>query len=486
MMHTKRILLVLAAGVTVSLSAQFSTSPELLKQHVFYLASDSLLGRGFGTEQGLEASDYIARRFSEAGIEPYEGDYFHPFTHRTGILNIRGRNVVGVIPGSDPELRGEYIVVGAHYDHLGWKVSDGDTVVYNGADDNASGIASIIEIGRNLAGNAESPGRSIIIVAFDGEESGLIGSTHFVEDSTVSPEKISLMFSLDMVGMYKAHEGVDLHGVKQLTGREWLTGELAAKHDLVVRKSDGQVVQRTDTAPFGNRGIPAIHVFTGTESPYHKPEDDADLLDFEGMAVIADYLSDALLQLSRAGSISDLQPVEETAVKDRIFTPGVRLNLGSGHHEYPEAFYKAKSIFATQAGLFADIRITRFLTLQPEVLYQTAGSRHPDGKFRTHSVTVPLNLLISNPGQRGGGLRTSFQIGGYYSHHFAGKTDNGAVDFTEEYNDGEYGISYGFGFQVMRFQYGVRFQSALSELYRSTEAEKVLPGHVYFLMGFTF
>ena len=476
----------LAAGLTLSASAQFSTSPELLKQHVFYLASDSLLGRGFGTEQGRKASDYIARQFSQAGIEPYQGDYFHPFTHRTGILNIPGRNVVGVIPGSDPELREEYIVVGAHYDHLGWKLSDGDTVAYNGADDNASGIASIIEIGRNLAGSEAPRGRSIILVAFDGEESGLIGSTRFVEDSTVRPGQIILMFSLDMVGMYQAHGGVDLHGVKQLTGHEWLTGELAAKHGLVVRKSDGQVVQRTDTAPFGNRGIPAIHVFTGTESPYHKPEDDADLLDYEGMAVIANYLSDALLHLSSAESISDMQPAEETAEKDRIFTPGVRLNLGSGHHEYPETFYKAKSIFATQAGLFADIRITRFLTLQPEVLYGTAGSQHPDGKFRAHSVTVPLNLLISNPRRRGGGMRTSFQIGGYYSYHFAGNTDNGAVDFTAEYNDREYGISYGFMFQVMRLQYGVRFQSALSELYRDGDAERVLPGQVYFLMGFTF
>ncbi len=486
MIQTKRLLLVLAAGLTLSASAQFSTSPELLKQHVFYLASDSLLGRGFGTEQGRKASDYIARRFSEAGIEPYEGDYFHPFTHRTGILNIRGRNVVGVIPGSDPVLREEYIVVGAHYDPLGWKVSDGDTVAYNGADDNASGIASIIEIGRNLAGNAASPGRSIIIVAFDGEEIGLVGSTRFVEDTTVRPEKISLMFSLDMVGMYQAHGGVDLHGLNHLINHEWLTGELAEKHGLVVRKANQRVAQRTDTAPFGNRGIPAIHVFTGTESPYHKPEDDADLLDYEGMALIVNYLSDALLQLSGTGSISGMQPAEKTAEKAGIFTPGVRLNLGSGHHEYPETFYRAKSIFATQAGLFADIRITRFLTLQPEVLYGTAGSLHPDGKFRAHSVTVPLNLLISNPGRSGVGMRTSFQIGGYYSYHFAGKTDNGAVDFTAEYNDREYGISYGFGFQVRRLQYGVRFQSALSGLYRGGDAERVLPGQVYFLMGFTF
>lgn len=485
-MLKKQFLLALTVSTILPVSAQFSTSAEQLKHHVYTLASDSLLGRGFGTEQGSTAARYIASQFREAGIEPLEGNYFHPFSHRIGILNIQGRNVVGIIPGSNPDLRGEYIVLGAHYDHLGWKVSNGDTVAYNGADDNASGIASIIEIGRNLASGKHSPGRSIIIVAFDGEESGLIGSTHFVEDSTVSPEKIKLMFSLDMVGMYEAHGGVDLHGVKQLIDHERLTGELAAEHGLVVTKSNPRVGQRTDTAPFGNMGIPAVHVFTGTESPYHKPEDDADLLDYEGMALIADYLSDALLQLSAAEKLSELPVVEAGRVARTSFiSPGVRFRLGSSYHDYQEEFYRGKSIFAAQTGFYAMVRAASFLTIQPELLYETKGSEHPDGNFRTHSLTVPLNLLISSPDRSGSGLMAFLQIGGYYSRHFIGKAGGSAIDFTTEYNNQEYGINYGFGFQIMRFQYGVYFQRALSGMFRDQD-QQVVHNHVYFQLGFTF
>ena len=485
-MQKKALMLALAVSIAFSVSAQFSTSAGKLKHHVHTLAADSLLGRGFGTPQGRVAAQYIAGQYREAGIEPLKGDYFHPFNHRLGILNIPGVNVAGIIPGSDPGLRDEYIVLGAHYDHLGWDVRKGDTVIYNGADDNASGTASIIEIGRNLAASRKSLGRSIIIVAFDGEESGLFGSTHFLKDSLVPPDRIKLMFSLDMVGMYEAHQGVDLHGVKLLNEDEWLTGELAQNQGVVIRRASGRIVQRTDTAPFGNLGIPAVHVFTGTESPYHQPEDIADSLDFEGMALLADYLGKATLQLSTAEKISELPgPGEDQPTTTRFISPGVRIRLGSSHHNYLDEFYRGKDIFATQAGLYINVRAARFLSIQPELLYETKGSEHPDGNFRTHSLTVPLNLLITTPDNRGSGLRTYLQLGGYYSRHFTGKVGGRDIDFLEVYNRDEYGITYGFGFEIMRFDYGIYFQRALSGLFRDQD-QKVIHEHVYFQMGFTF
>ena len=222
-------ILVLAAIITLAapLSAQFTSTPEQLKEHVYILASDSLLGRGFGTPQGLKAAHYIAAEFEQAGIEALDGHYLHPFMHRSGILNIPGNNVIGVVRGNDPELKNEYIVLGAHYDHLGWKIVDGDTVVYNGADDNATGSSSIIEIGRNLVERKAELGRSIILVAFDGEESGLIGSNHFLSDSMVAPHQVKLMFSLDMVGMVEAHNGLDMKGAELLVACDYLVGELA-------------------------------------------------------------------------------------------------------------------------------------------------------------------------------------------------------------------------------------------------------------------
>jgi aminopeptidase YwaD len=228
-------------------------------------------------------------------------------------------------------------------------------------------------------------------------------------------------------------------------------------------------------------------VFTGTESPYHRPEDVAGLLDYKGMALIADYLSDAILQLSAREKLSDLTgPGEGQAPVNGFIRPGVRLRLGSSHHNYLEEFYQGKSIFAAQAGLYASIRPAGFLTIQPELLYETRGSEHPEGNFRTHSVTVPLNLLISNPDDSGIGVKTYLQIGGYYSRHFAGKAGDNTIDFLNVYNNQEYGLTWGFGFEVMRFQYGVYFQRAFSGLYKDRDAERVIQENVYFQMGFTF
>lgn len=481
------IFLATLLSLSVPLFGQFSTTAEQLEKHVYTLASDSLLGRGFGTEQGAQARKYIAQQFREAGIEPLNGDYFYPFNHRKGILNIPGTNVVGIIRGSDPNLRDEYIILGAHYDHLGWKISGGDTVVYNGADDNASGTASIIEIGRNLVKKQDSLGRSVIIVAFDGEESGLIGSTHFIEDSIVPPHKIKLMFSLDMVGMYEAHQGLDLIGITLLNDADKITGKLADGYNIAIKKANGRIEQRTDTAPFGSIGIPAIHAFTGTESPYHKPEDVAEDLDYNGMALVANYLSATTLHLSSTEKLSDMTgpPEGQIAASDsKLFRIGLRLNIGSSHHNYKEEFYQGKSIFAAEAGLFANIRAASFLTIQPEVLYETKGSKHMNGTFRTHSVTTPLSLLITTPDNAG--FRTYLQLGGYYSYHFGGKLGDDKIDFQDAYNVHEYGITYGFGFEIMNVQMGIYMQKELSELLQDPAGTVMMHENVYFMLGFIF
>jgi aminopeptidase YwaD len=470
------------------LMAQTPATPGRMEHHVSVLASDSLLGRGFGTEQGAKAAAYIAGQFREAGLEPLNGSYLHPFNHRLGILNISGTNVVGVIPGSDPALRGEYIVLGAHFDHLGWKIEHGDTVVYNGADDNASGTASIIEIGRSLAAQKDSLGRSVVLVAFDGEESGLIGSTHFLEDQVLPPKQIKLMFSLDMVGMYGAHGGVDLYGIKQLSRADLLTGEIAAAHDLVIKKANGRTAQRTDTAPFGNRGIPSVHTFTGTESPYHKPEDVAEKLDYQGMSLIANYLSDATLELSREETLSSLPgPGEEgTPEKTDIFRAGARINFGSGNHNYKEEFYRGKTIFALEAGLFASLRITPHLSLQPELLYETKGSQHAEGTYRTHAVTVPVNLQFTLAEESM--IRSYIQLGGYYSYHLGGKLGNEPIDYTGTYTPHEFGFTYGVGFEVMQVQFGFYSQQGLTSILNGSDetGSAILPQSIYFMLGFVF
>ncbi|MEN8155931.1 MAG: M28 family peptidase [Bacteroidota bacterium] len=474
-------------GLFVPLAAQFNTTPEQLKEHVYILASDSLLGRGFGTPQGLQVAKYIAEQFEQAGIEPVGTSYLHPFNYRKGILNIPGNNVVGVIRGTDPELQDEYILLGAHYDHLGWKIVSGDTIVYNGADDNATGSSSIIEIGRNLVAGKASLGRSVILVAFDGEESGLIGSKQFLKDSIVPQHQVKVMFSIDMVGMVEAHEGVDLKGIEKLDSHQYMATELAERYDLKITKEGTQTEQRTDTAPFGKSGIPAIAVFTGTESPYHKPEDTAEKLDYDGMAQVANFMTDATLFLSNEAIISSVAGEAEegksVASSGKSFRFGVRLNTGSSQHNYVDRFYKGKRIFATGAGVMMNIKAAGFLNIQPELLYETKGSQHQDGVFRTHSLTTPLNLLIISPEDEM--VRTFAQIGGYYSYHFGGQAGGTDIDFTNEYNNQEFGITFGFGVEMMHVQWGLYFQKGLSDLNRLS-GDRIRHENIYFMLGYLF
>ena len=189
-MNRKPILLLLALLVaSTALMAQ--TQQQRLEKHLYYLASDSLQGRKAGSDDGRKAAAYIENEYRQMGLQPFGGTYRHYFLH--SYSSIRGRsvpvsadsvdyyaaqdktvycNLVGIIEGSDPVLKNEYIVVGGHYDHLG--VKDGE--VYNGADDNASGTASVTEVARQLLARRGDLKRSVIICAFDAEELGLFGS----------------------------------------------------------------------------------------------------------------------------------------------------------------------------------------------------------------------------------------------------------------------------------------------------------------------
>lgn len=484
----KRILLSLVLCTLLSgLSAQFNTKAARLRAHLDILAGDSLLGRGFGTPQGEQAAAYIAQAFEAAGIEPLLAEYSHHFNYRQGILNIAGQNVVGLIRGSDPDLKDEYIVLGAHYDHLGWEIEEGDTVVYNGADDNASGSSALIEIARNLSQNREKLGRSVVLIAFDGEENGLIGSTFFIEDQVLELQKIQAMFSLDMVGMYEANEGLNLSGIKLLNDAEFLTGKLAERCNLVVRKANSAIEQRTDTAPFGEIGIAAIHANTGLKSPYHKPGDDAHLLDYEGMALICNYLSAVSMKLSNSEVVSELEAPDPEALQQKgpgVFRAGLRIRVGSAYHNYKKEFFQGKSIFATGAGLFTQIRLGRSFTLQPELLYETAGSRHQDGNFRSHALTAPLSLLLTTPTE--GLVRAHLQLGGYYSHKFAGRIGDRSIDFKNTYTSEEYGLCLGFGMKVVNMHYDLIIKQGLNSLLRKENGAKISQRAIYFTMGYSF
>ena len=462
--------------------------PENLKTHVRILASDSLQGRGLGTQGTLLAKDYIIEQFKDVGIAPLDGVYEQAFSFRSGAAWIAATNIVGVIQGSDPNLSNEYIVIGAHYDHLGYDKKNGEKTIFPGADDNASGVAAIIEIGRYFAQNPELLGRSLLVVAFDAEESGLHGSRYFVEHAPVVLSDIKLMFSFDMVGMYETNGGVHLNGLGSLIGGRELVKEIATNTETNIRGTVREISQNTDTAPFGDKGIPAIHVFTGTKSPYHKPEDQFHLLDYEGMAIIVRFKKELLFELSQEPELVpvpslETRPAVRTGLSATTF--GLILNNGRGFHRYQDEFFRANSIYNGAAGLYMQVPISNFFTLQQELLYDFNGSEALEGRFRRHSVTLPLNVQLGTPRSLMQEIRLYFFVGGYYRFNFAGNYAGESLNFEESYHQNEWGYSTGIGIELFQFHVGYTLRRGRTNILKS-ENSVILDSNAYFTLGYRF
>lgn len=492
----KNSLLLIAVLLFITPQMVYSENPDLkerLRDHVSVLASDSLQGRGLGTAGAERARNYIVSMFEESGLKAFDdlgGDFFQPFRFRQNLAWIDAWNITGYIEGSDPLLKDEFIVLGAHYDHLGYENRDNEQTIYPGADDNASGVAAIIELARYFSDNPQLLGRSIIIVAFDAEESGLIGSKHFVENSPVALSDIKLMFSFDMVGMYEANNGLDLRGMGSMINGVEIAEAGAARHPLNLRRTGNNIERRTDTAPFGDNGIPAVHVFTGTKSPYHKPEDQYHLLDYEGMEKINEYMADLVSSFSLQNEIlpsSTLAKSDAPALSSagRSGVPaGLIINAGSGFHRYDDEFFRANSSFVSSIGFYLQIPIGSYFTLQQELLYDFNGSQMEEGIFRRHSVTLPLNLQLGTPRSLSIPVRFYTFAGPWFRYNFAGTHAGNTLDF-ELYNEQEWGYSLGFALEISMFTMGYTQRRALTGLYKDSQLN-VFDSNGYFTLGYRF
>jgi aminopeptidase YwaD len=212
----------------------------------------------------------------------------------------QGLNVVAMLPGSDPARAGEVVIVGAHYDHLGWggegsgSMAPDQHAIHKGADDNASGTAAMLEIARRLI--ARPPARSVLFVAFAGEEEGLLGSTHFVQHLPVAKEKVAAMINMDMVGRPKPGPALTLGGTG--TASEWpgvLDAVNASHHFKIATNKSG--FGASDHSSFYAAGIPVLFLFTGAHEDYHRPSDEPDRLDYPHMAQVVGFAAD-LVQLT--------------------------------------------------------------------------------------------------------------------------------------------------------------------------------------------
>ncbi len=453
-----------------------------LHNHVTILASDSLEGRGLGTGTMEQTRDYIVSEFKKTGIKPFKGSYLYPFSFRVGLVRVEGKNIIGIIEGNDPELKHEYIVLGAHYDHLGWKNKNGEKIIFNGADDNASGTAGIIEMARILNSGKELK-RSILFIAFDAEESGLIGSKKIIQDSVLSSSEVKFMFSFDMIGMYEANKGVELHGMELLENAKRIVDETLQDNDIKITKINPEIIKNTDTYIFGINGIPAVHVFTGTKSPYHKPEDDSHLLDYEGMAKVVKFSADLTQNLANEEKLIATVNSSEGDGERRIKF-GIRANIGTTSHNYIDDFFTAKPVFSSQVGFYTQLRMSKLISLQPEVLYAYEGSQHALGNIRTQAVIVPANIVFGTPDTEVG--RVYGILGVYYKYNFSGNIDGTGIEFNDDYKEESWGINYGFGVQVKNIQIGFFIKNGLSDVEMGGIDGKVVEKGAFLSLGMNF
>ena len=280
-------------------------SGERMMETIRFLSGNELGGRGFGSK-GLDlAAEYIAEKFREAGLKPGgggEGSYFQVWEEMGGSPEQKTvmKNVIGVIPGKKKELDGQSIVVGAHYDHLGlgWPDvrEDNKGKVHYGADDNASGVAVLLELATVLA-KGMSPDRNVVFVAFAGEETGKRGSKYYVANQKGYPADTCIgMLNLDTVGRLGKKKLLVLGGS---SAREWVHifrgAGFVTGVDVEMVSED---LDSSDQKCFHEAGIPAVQLFAGAHPDYHRPTDTADKVDSEGLAKVASVAKEVIEYLA--------------------------------------------------------------------------------------------------------------------------------------------------------------------------------------------
>jgi Zn-dependent M28 family amino/carboxypeptidase len=286
-MSTLLFLLLLLLGNPPASLPEFGFDPEVSRRQITFLASDELLGRMTG-EPGLDtAAAYIARHFEKHGLKPnpQTGTYFQPFdaTMRSGRI-LKTQNVVGIIEGTDPLLKHEYVLVMAHYDHVGARrtVASLTDTIFNGARDNAMGVVALMHVAE--AFSKAPTRRSVVILPVSAEEIGLLGSRHYIDHPVVPLEQTVFVSNIDGAG-YNTTKAVTVIGLNRTSakGHFEAAGAAFGLNVLDDPAPEQGLFNRSDNVNFANRGIPAPTFsagFTAFDAEimkyYHQPADQAD------------------------------------------------------------------------------------------------------------------------------------------------------------------------------------------------------------------
>ena len=267
---------------------------EESRKTLSYLASDKMEGRKPGNPGNFIAVSFIKKEFESYGLETHLQKFTYTFRWRVGLIRwrtveIETMNVIGVLKGTSDK----HVVIGAHMDHLG---VDGDGDAYNGADDNASGTTAILELAEAFGKSDARPKDTIVFIAFNAEELGLLGSKHYVSDPLLPLDDCKLMINLDMVGRLRGTT-VTAQGGNLSRSVTQLVDKLDDDYPFDVNITAAG--NRSDHAPFNWSGVPVLFFHTGTHPQYHRITDDPDLINYEGLVNIAKFVKDLTVEVTK-------------------------------------------------------------------------------------------------------------------------------------------------------------------------------------------
>lgn len=299
-----------------------------LKASISYLASDELQGRLTGSEGETKAADFIAKNLKSYGLKteiiPFEYGYkLNPHDENSSV-QIKGKNVVGYLDNKADKT----IVIGAHYDHLGLNEHNSSTLmnsqgqIHNGADDNASGTSAVIELARMFSENKTKEKANYVFALFSGEEDGLMGSKAIAENIKTTYPNVITMINMDMVGRLNKDNNLTVGGI----GTSPVFGDLVKKYksEGINISIDSSGVGPSDHTSFYLKDIPVLFLFTGTHSDYHKPSDDEDKINYEGVKMITEYVFNISNALSELPSV----PFTKTKMQQSKAVPKYKVTLG--------------------------------------------------------------------------------------------------------------------------------------------------------------
>ena len=367
------------------------TSQELL-QHVQKLADDSFEGREAGSQGGRAASIYLEKSLRQLELQGgADGQFYQAFG--AGM-----HNVLAIFPGNHPELKHEVVILGAHYDHIGYgdKITSNGPIgfIHNGADDNASGTAALLEIAEAFSKAPKPPRRTILFAFWDGEEKGLLGSKRWTQHPTQPVEHLVMYVNLDMIGRL-GDQGVEVSGSRSALGlRQWISRRNANfQLKLFFPWTTNDL---SDHWPFYELGIPVIMFHTGLHDDYHRPSDDAHLINGEGMQQLTqlvfrcvyDLANDTTRHRFRQQSHEERNP-DKLAFEKKLTRPPRRLGVSWSAKDSQGTGIRLTKVGSGTAAQRAGLKIgDRLVELNAQSI--TNGNH-----FRQQIQTTPAEITLT-------------------------------------------------------------------------------------------